>query len=384
MDLEEKIFAWYKQLHANPELGFCENQTAKLCASELRQLGYTVKENIAKTGIIAELTKGSAEKVIMLRADMDALPISENTGLPYASTNGAMHACGHDSHMAMILGASTILKDVDFNGTLRIAIQPCEESEDENGMTGAGLMIQQGVLQNVNACIGLHVDNMIPVGSMYINKDQVVNASSNPFYIEVMGKSSHGGATPHLGVDAIVISAEIITALQSIVSRKVSPHDTAVLSIGTINGGEAQNIISQKVVMKGVIRTLNVDAQKIILENAKSMVESIAKMHGGSATFNIVTNLPTNVNDKDLAQMAINIAQDMDLVVNEEYTSMGAEDFSLYSQQVPTLFAKLGASINPDNPHDVAPLHHPNAQLNKDAFILGAKFFVQMTTKLLS
>ena len=353
-------------------------KTAKLGADFLKKLGYDVKVNVGKTGVYADLKKGDSNKIIMVRGDMDALTIQENTGLEFSSINkGIMHACGHDSHVAMVLGCAKLLTTENFNGTVRIVLQPSEEIADEEYKSGALRMIEDGVLEGVTAGIGLHVDPKLTTGKISINHGYI-NASADEFKIYVTGKSAHAGVEPQKGVDAIVISAQIINAVQTLVARNTAPQDCAVVSIGKIVGGDAQNIVSKSVFMHGTMRTLNNELRDKLTNMLESIVTNCALMNGGSAKVKWVSSYPANFNNEKLTNFVIENSANAIFGKKNIVTkarSMGGEDFSIFSQHIPTFFAHLGAKPAGAEPTN---LHCDNMMLDESSFAYGSALFTQI------
>lgn len=373
-----------RDIHQHPELGYQETNTANLVTRALDAINVPYQTGFAKTGVIAELKQGSGPTVLV-RADMDALPIQENTGLEFQSKNeGIMHACGHDTHTAMLLGAVKLLKDQSFNGTLRFLFQPAEENnyDDPDGFSGAQRMIVEGALKGIDAAIGLHQIPTMPTGSIAITSGSVM-AAADFFEIIITGKSAHAGVSPEAGIDAVVIAAELIMSLQTIVSRHVSPKDTAVVSVSTIEGGNAANIVADKVRLTGTIRALNEATHQKLLQLMRARCDAFAAMHNTTIDFKIYYSVPVTVNDSEVSRVARSSAQKIfgAQYVQENVTIMGGEDFAYIAQQVPSCFALLGTKVETGEAH---PLHSPKMIINEDALPLGTAYLTQAALDLLA
>ena len=361
-----------RDIHRQPELGYQEVGTAKYVASHLDAMDVSYKTGFAKTGIVAEITKGNGP-IVLLRADMDALPIQEDTGLDFQSkTPGVMHACGHDTHTAMLLGAINILKDESFSGTLRFLFQPAEEGnyDDPDGFSGAQRMIVEGVIDDVDAAIGLHQIPTMESGTIAIITGSVM-AAADFFEITITGKSAHAGVSPEAGIDAVVISAELIMSLQTIVSRHVSPKDTAA------------NIVAEKVWLTGTIRALNEATREKVLDLIQIRCDSFAKMYNTTIDLKFYYSVPVTVNNAEVSQIARNSAGKIfgEKKVLHDVSIMGGEDFAYIAQKVPSCFALLGTRITDG---DVHPLHSPKMVINEEALPMGAAYLAQTALDLLN
>ncbi len=361
-------------IHMNPELGNREVETARLIASKLQPLGFEVRTGVAKTGIVAVLRGGQAGPAVAVRADMDALPVQEATGLPYKSLNpGVMHACGHDVHSAVVLGTALVLNALkdSIKGTVTFLFQPAEEGAPEGEEGGADLMVREGALDNppVAAVFGFHVwpDSL---GQVFFAPGNVT-AASDSFTITVKGKSAHA-ARPQEGVDAVVIAAEIVTTLQTIVSRASDPTDPAVLTIGTINGGARRNIIADRVVLEGTIRTLSEANQKKVRLLMESVVKNITGIYDAGYQLEYKPGNPSVFNNPELAAaMTPTLVRLLgkDKVV-EWKPQMIAEDFAFLSRKVPGFFFFLGVR-GPGQA--TTPLHSPSFSPDERAIPLGVR-----------
>lgn len=360
-----------RDFHAHPELGFQEVRTSGIVARELNALGLEVRTGVGGTGVVAILEGSKPGPVLLIRADMDALPILEETGAPYASQNpGVMHACGHDGHTAVLLTVAKMLfaHRTELGGTIKFMFQPAEE-----GMGGAEKMMADGVLENpkVDVALALHVWNEKPVGWIGISSGPAM-AGAEIFKIKVLGKGGHG-AVPHLAVDPILAAAQIVSALQGIVSRNVAPLQTAVVSVCTIHGGETFNVIPPAVEMTGTIRTFEPEVRARVLERFEKTVHSIAEGMGCQAEINLQMLTPATINHLDTASRVQAVANRLfphDDVDPANYTTMGSEDFAYVLDKVPGCFFFIGSS-NPEKGLD-AGHHHPKFDIDETALPRGA------------
>jgi amidohydrolase len=362
-------------IHMNPELGNREFETARLVAAKLDTLGLEVRTGVAKTGVVALLRGAQPGISIAVRADMDALPIQETSGVPFKSLNtGVMHACGHDVHTSIVLGTAMVLSAMKdkIKGSISFIFQPAEEGAPQGEEGGAELMIREGALDNppASAIFGLHVwpEN---VGQVYFAPG-FITASSDEFRITVKGKSAHG-ARPQEGVDAIVITAEVVEALQTVVSRAIDPTDPAVLTIGMIQGGTRSNIIAERVTLEGTVRALSDANRKKIPPLMEAIAKGICEMHGATCEFEYNPRFPAVYNNPELAAtMVPALAQLLgkDKVL-EWKPQLIAEDFSFFAQKIPGFYFFLGVK-NPALPL-AAPLHSPNFSPDERSIPLGIK-----------
>ncbi len=361
-------------IHMNPELGNREVETARLIASKLQPLGFEVRTGVAKTGVVAVLRGGQAGPAVAVRADMDALPVQETTGLPYKSLNpGVMHACGHDVHSSVVLGTALVLhalKD-SVKGSVTFLFQPAEEGAPEGEEGGADLMVREGALDNppAAAVFGFHVWPE-PTGRVFIAPGNVT-AAADSFSITVKGKSAHG-ARPQEGLDAVVIAAEIVTALQTIVSRGTDPTDPAVLTVGTIAGGSRRNIIADRVVLEGTIRTLSEVNRKKVPQLIESVVKNITEIYGAGYQYEYKPGNPAVYNNPELtsAMMPTLVRLLGKDKVAEWKPQMVAEDFAFLARKAPGLYFFLGVR-GPGQ--TAAPLHSPNFSPDENAIPLGVR-----------
>jgi amidohydrolase len=362
-------------IHMNPELGNREFETARLISAKLEPLGFEVRTGVAKTGVVAILRGSQPGPAVAVRADMDALPVQEMNNLPFKSLNpGIMHACGHDIHSSIVLGTALVLNALkdELKGTVTFLFQPAEEGAPDAEDGGADLMIREGALDNpsVGAVFGFHVwpEN---VGTVFVAPGNVT-AAADTFTIIVKGKSAHA-ARPHEGIDAVVIAAEIVTALQTVVSRASDPTDPAVLTIGTINGGTRRNIIADRVVLEGTVRTLSEANRKKIPVLMESIVRNIAGMYGAEGQFEYKEALPSVFNNPELTAAMVPtltrlLGKDKTL---EWKPQMIAEDFAFMARKVPGFYFFLGVK-NPAQA-TAAPLHSPNFNPDERSIPLGIR-----------
>ena len=369
--IESKCIAWRRDIHEHPELGNSEHRTAKIVADHLRSLGIEVKEGVGKTGVVGILKGAKSGPCIALRADMDGLPIIERVDLPFASKVkttysgkevGVMHACGHDTHVAMLMSVAEVLAGMksDLKGTVKFIFQPAEEGPPENEEGGAPLMVKEGVMENpkVDAIVGFHIESNIEVGRIEY-KPGAFMASSDWFVVKVIGKGSHG-SQPWLGVDPIAVSAQIIQGLQNIVSRQTDlTKAPVVISVGKIDGGVRSNIIPEECVLYGTIRTLDSKMQLDVHEKIKRVAANIAEANGATAETVIEEKTLVTFNDPALLNKLIpslENAAGKDKVSQRSWVT-GAEDFSYYGLKAPAVFLYLGGMPKGNDPLK-APAHH--------------------------
>ena len=391
--LESKVIQWRRELHQNPELGNREYKTAEKIAAYLQSIGIEVKTGIAKTGVVGILKGGKPGPVVALRADMDALPVKERVNIPFASKIegeynnqkvNVMHACGHDTHVAMLMGTATILAELrkDIKGTVKFIFQPAEEGAPEGEEGGAELMVKEGVLENpkVDVIFGLHINAQTEVGKIKYRPKGIM-ASSDWFKIKVIGKQSHG-ATPWQGIDPIVTSSQIILGLQTIVSRNMAlTENAAVVSVGQINSGIRSNIIPEELNMSGTIRTLDGKAQEFIHARVKQIATNIAESAGATAQVDITKKTLITYNDPLLTEQMLpslkNTAGQENVLLTEAVT--GAEDFSFYQAKIPGLFVFLGGMPKGKKPEEMPSHHTPDFYIDESGFVLGMKTMANLT-----
>ncbi|MCE6990222.1 amidohydrolase [Dyadobacter sp. CY323] len=392
--LEKRLSEWRRDFHQNPELGNREFKTAEKIASHLKQLGIEVQTGVAHTGVVGLLKGGKPGPVVALRADIDALPVTERVDVPFKSTvitefngqkTGVMHACGHDTHIAILMGVAEVLSSMknDLSGTVKFIFQPAEEGAPEGEEGGALLMVKQGVLENpkVDAIFGLHIDSQIEVGKIGYKPGPTM-AAVDILNITVKGKQTHG-AYPWSGIDPIVTSAQIINSLQTIVSRNLNlTQAPAVVTIGMINGGIRQNIIPESVKMVGTIRTFDEKMHTFVHKRINDIATNVAESAGAAAEVKIDILYPVTVNDVPLTENMIGTLQSVAGKENVNLISAktGAEDFSYYQQKVPGLFFFLGGMPKGKNVADAAPHHTPDFYLDEGSLVLGVRSLSRLTT----
>lgn len=376
-DIEEQLVTWRRDIHKHPELGFQEVRTAASVAEELDTLDYRVQTGVGRTGVVAE--RGEGQPIVAVRADMDALPIQETNDVPYASeVPGMMHACGHDCHVAIALGVATLLSSEPFPGTVRLIFQPAEEIEDEEGLSGAPRMIEDGAMDGVDRILALHVDSSRPVGDIGL-ADGIVSAGVDTFYAGLKGDGGHG-AYPHKVVDPIHIAGHVILALHGIVSRKIHPSDPAVISIGSIHGGEASNVIPQQVTMSGTIRYMEKEVQEQLHSEIEHALR-ISQTMRGDYTLEITTGYPPMINDPAVVDLLEEVVKD--LLGAEHVQSgrqeMGAEDFGFFSSLAQGAMFRLGCKIEGDERKH----HNPSFDVDEACLPIGAAILAEATLRLL-
>ena len=372
-NIKDEIYAIRRHFHRYPELSFKEFNTAETISEHLDKLGISHKKGVGKTGVVGEITFGPGP-TIALRADMDALPIQEENNLDYKSLNdGVMHACGHDGHMAILLGAANALSKNSKlkKGTVRFIFQPAEE-----GLGGAKNMIEDGCLDKVDEIYGLHLWNYQIYGEVGI-KDGPVMASADLFDIEVSGKGGHG-ATPQGTVDAIVVASNLVTMLQTIVSRNTNPLESIVLSIGKIKGGHNFNIISDKVHMSGTTRAYTEENRTMIKQRMKEVIEGVSKSFGADIKLNYKDGYPPTVNHSSQVEKVLEAARSVVASgAKNPYLSMGGEDFSYYLQNKPGCFFFVGSAPN-ENEILSTPHHCSHFNIDERALLVGASVYLNL------
>ena len=396
-DVEPKVIEWRRDFHQNPELSNREFETAKKIAAHLKSLGLEVQTGIAHTGVVGILKGNRPGPVIALRADMDALPVTERTEVPFASkavseyngiTTGVMHACGHDTHVAMLMGTAEVLSEMknELNGTVKFIFQPAEEGMPAGEEGGAKLMVEEGVLNNPNVDVifGIHIDASLNVGQIGYRSGGIM-AEAQRFEIVVHGKQSHG-ASPWSGIDPIVISAQIINGLQTIISRDTElTKEAAVITVGMIQGGLRYNIIPEEVKMIGTVRTLDEQMRLKLNELMQIRVSTIAEAFGGRATIEFSTTAPLTFNDPELTANSLPVLNN---AIGQENVLLidaitGAEDFSYFQKKIPGFYFFVGGKPLNVKPEDAADHHTPDFFIDESGLIIGVQSFVNLTLEYL-
>lgn len=376
-NIKDFVVGIRRNLHMYPELGMEEFETSKKIKSILNDLNIDFRDADG-TGIIATIRGNNpAGPTIGIRADMDALPIQEKNNVSYCSKiEGRMHACGHDAHTSILLGTARVLSGMrnELPGNVRLIFQPAEET-----CGGAEKIIQEGALENpkVDAVIGLHMDESIDTGCLGIKYGKMY-AASNPFKMVIKGSSSHG-AYPHMGVDAIAISAQVISSLQNIISREVSPTDSGVITIGTINGGNACNIICDEVVLEGIMRTIDEDTREFIKKRVFDLADGISRSMRGSCELDITEGYPCLINDGKMVDLFKSSASKIlgsDRIVVLDKPILSVEDFAYFGKHVPSAFIKLGCRNEAKG--IIYPAHSSKFDIDEDSLLIGVMAESQM------
>ncbi|MTI60480.1 MAG: amidohydrolase [Firmicutes bacterium] len=381
-EIEKEIVSIRRDIHAHPELGFEEVRTAALVADYLENLGLKVEKNIAKTGVLGILKGTDKGPVIAFRADMDALPVDEKNESPYMSKEiGKMHACGHDAHVAILLAVAAVLAEIkeEIQGQIKFIFQPAEE-----GPGGARPMIEEGVLEDpaVDVILGLHVWSDLEAGSIGIKKGPLFASIDEVDFI-IKGESSHG-ASPHQGVDAIVIAANIINALQTVISRNISPLSPGVITIGRIEGGYRRNIIAEEVSLEATVRCLTPENRKFIEEKIRKISTGICDSLGGSLEIDYRNDYSPLVNNDAVTEIVENKAQEIvgiEKTISLTEPTMGGEDFAFFLERIPGCFFLLGASNKEKG--ITAPQHSPYFDIDEDILSTGIEVLVLSGLELL-
>lgn len=377
--LKDTLIHLRRAIHQNPELGFHEFDTAQLVAETLTSLGLEVETGVAKTGVVGYL--GQDGPTVSIRADMDALPIQEANDVPYASElPGVMHACGHDAHTAMVLGVAMLLSKRDLPGRIRFLFQPSEERSDEEGKSGAMRLVEEDAMTGVDAVLALHVEPRLDTGQIKVAGGPV-GAAADTFKGTILGKGCHG-AYPHLGVDPICLSAQVINAIQSIVARRLDPTKPAVVTVGSIRGGTATNVIPHEVELRGTIRSLDEELRHQLWLELESAFE-VCRALGGDFRLEIQEKYPVMANDPSLAQLVQEVATDLlgAHAVQPAQAEMGAEDFTILASQAPGAMFFLG--VKPSEREEPLQLHSPHFDLDEEALPIGAAILAETARRYL-
>ncbi len=374
-DFAPDMTEWRRDIHAHPELAFNEHRTSDLVAAKLEGWGIEVTRGIAGTGLVGTLRLGASPRAIGIRADMDALPMPEANDFAYRSqTPNVMHACGHDGHTTMLLGAAKYLAETrNFDGTVHFIFQPAEESGG-----GGEVMVNEGLFDRFpcDMVFGAHNDSSIPIGQITAVPGPVC-ANTDDFIIRIHGRGGHA-ARPHRGIDPVVIGAQIVLALQTLVARRVDPLDSAVLSTCQFNAGTASNVIPDEAVLRGTIRTLKLETRETMRRLVGEVAEGIAKANGATAELTIEPGYPAVVNDKEAVARAASAGSKLlgsDKVIHERLPGMGGEDFAYMAQKVPGCFVRIGQA---DGAKGSTPVHTAHYDFNDDILPIGASLWATL------
>ena len=380
IDLQSEMQNWRRDIHSHPEIAFEEHRTAKLVADKLESFGLEVETGIAGTGVVGTLKKGTGNRSIGLRADLDALLINETNDFPHKSkVPGKMHACGHDGHTTMLLGAAKYLAEKgNFDGTINFIFQPAEENEG-----GGKVMIDEGLFDKypVESVYGMHNIPGMPVGS-FAMKPGPIMASFDIFNLKIIGKGGHA-AMPHTAIDPIIIGTKIVDAYQSIVSRYIDPQQPVVLSVTQFHGGDAYNVIPNEIEMKGTIRCFSSTVQLAMEKQMKQITSSICSAYGADYEFEYEHRYPATVNSEDEVEVSAKVAKEIsgeDMVSLSPTPSMGSEDFAFMLQEKPGSYIWIG---NGDQEGSCM-LHNPGYDFNDEILPIGATYWVNIAEETLS
>jgi amidohydrolase len=371
--MQDQIRDWRREIHRYPELTFTENRTAGLVNAVLTDLQIPTETEVAKTGVVGHI-RGGDGPVVGLRADMDALPITEVNGTEFDSTRpGIMHACGHDAHTAILMGAATLLKGLAdegrLPGSIRLLFQPSEEAQDAEGKSGAMRMVEEGALDNLDAVFGLHVTPSLAVGTVG-SRSGPLQASADEFRLTITGSGGHA-ASPHLTVDPIALSGLVTNAIHMIVSRRINPIEPCVITIGTIDGGTTDNVIPDAIVMTGTIRAYSPEVRTQLHEELAKAARIVEPL-GGSATLEILLGYPPTICDPEATEVMFSAMRQMlgEENVLETKPSLGAEDFSYMAQKAPGNFLRLG--VKSPEWTQMYPVHRADFRMDEGALPIGA------------
>lgn len=372
----EDVIKTRRHIHQNPELGYEEVNTATLVAKKLRKMGLEVKEKVGGHGVVGLLRGAYPGKTLLLRADMDALPIHEETGLPFASkVDGVMHACGHDMHTAILLGVAKVLTELRDRicGNIKFMFQPAEECSPDGG---AKYMIKDGVLENpkVDYAMALHMYPQLKVGRIGFIRGPA-SAQSDRFFIKIKGKAGHASA-PHQGIDAVVAAAEVISNFQNIIARHINPKDSIVITVGKINGGNRYNVLAEEVKMEGTVRIMTPGYEDKIKDLMQQVGESVAKANGAKFEMKYVKGYPMMINDDKILKIVMeniekHMGKEVPAIIPQD---AGGEDFAFISQRVPSLYLKIGSSATDSSEN--YPLHNSRVIFDEDCIPISIKAMV--------
>jgi len=369
-ELHEWMRSIRRYLHRHPELGFKEEKAARCIQDRLSELKIPFRAGVGGSGVVATLGERGEGGHVALRADMDALPVQEKTGLPFASVHpGVMHACGHDGHVAMLLGAAALLRRMELKGRVDLLFQPAEETGQ-----GAARIIRDGALQEVQAVFAGHIDTHFATGQITVDRG-VICAWADPFSIHIRGRSGHA-ARPHEAADAVVASASCISALQTLVSRETNPNHSAVVSIGRILAGVAHNVIAEEAVLEGTLRATDPESRARTVAGIQRIAAGIGMLHGVETEVRFADNLPAVVNSEKATEIARRAAERVvsaQSVISQGAPSLGGEDFSFFQQQAEGCLVRFGAAL----PHLVGPAHSSTFDFDEDVLPIGAAWLAE-------
>ncbi len=374
--VDDKLFEWMRDIrrtiHQRPELAYKEEKTAELISKTLKKLGIKHQTGIAQTGVVGKLITDENAPTVALRADMDALPITEDTGLPFSSQNpGVMHACGHDGHVAMVLGTAAILKESPPEGNVVFIFQPAEEGEG-----GAKPMIEQGALDGVDVIFGGHIERHYQVGEIGI-RTGAHTSHTDAFEIRVTGKGGHA-ARPHEAIDAVLIASQFVVNMQTIVSREIDPLHPSVITTGYIKSGTVYNAIAEKAILKGTIRTTDELVRTQILEKIRKMASSLSILHDAEIKVIFRQGYPPIINEESASKFALHVAEKLigkEKTIAIPYPSLGGEDFAYYLQQISGCFVRFGAA---KEGHEMVSSHSPKFDFDEEALRVGTAYMSEL------
>lgn len=376
-EMANQLVEWRRDFHRHPEGGFREVRTSQIVAQTLQGLGYRVRSGVGRTGVVADL--GQGHPLVAVRADMDALPIQEANEVPYASENpGWMHACGHDSHTAMALGVARLLAGEDLQGTVRFLFQPSEEMNDAEGLSGAPRMVEDGAMEGVDRVLALHVDPATPVGQIRVGSGPA-SGGVDSWFATIYGKGGHG-SSPHKTVDPIYLTGHVILAINGVISRRLDPFAPAVLSIGSLQAGKAENVIPDQVELNGTIRYMDPKIQKVVHAELERALE-IARTLGGDYRLKIELGTPPMINDAGVVRLMEAAAGDLLGAENvlPPLDGLGAEDFGCFSEIAPGAMFTLGCQIE----GDVRFAHNPRFDIDERCLPIGTAILAESVLRIM-
>ncbi len=374
--IDQELFAWMREirrsLHRYPELAYQEERTGRRIGEELDRLGVKWRGGFASTGIVAEIGQGGDTPCVALRADMDALPIAEETGLSFASTRpGVMHACGHDGHVAMLLGAAALLRDQELPGRVRLLFQPAEESGN-----GAARMIDDGALDGVDMIFGGHIDTHYPVGRFTVDQG-LVCSYTDPFVIRIHGQGGHA-ARPHEAIDSVVVASNLVMSLQTLISRQIDPAQAAVITVGRFVAGTVHNVIAEHALLEGTIRSAHPGTRERILSGIRRVIQGFGEMCNASIELEFFGHLPAVINDETATAIARHAAERVvgtDNVISQGHPSLGGEDFAFYQQCIPGCLVRFGGACTT---RETGPAHSSRFDFDEAVLGLGAAWLAEV------